>query len=63
LVGRAERWDGKTSYKIEETDHEREERLAKWEKYLEGTKQKVPVPVGQAPGPADTDSAEVVEDL
>jgi hypothetical protein len=60
LVGRAERWDGKTSYKIEETDHEREERLAKWEKYLEGTKQKVPVAV---PGPSETDSAEVVEDL
>lgn len=28
-------WDGHTSYKIEESDMEREERLKKWEKDLE----------------------------
>ncbi|XP_071819070.1 17S U2 SnRNP complex component HTATSF1-like [Apostichopus japonicus] len=30
----AELWDGKTDYKIEETDREREARLAQWEKFL-----------------------------
>ncbi|XP_011664875.1 HIV Tat-specific factor 1 homolog [Strongylocentrotus purpuratus] len=28
-------WDGKTDYKIEETDKEREERLKKWEDFLQ----------------------------
>ena len=32
----AERWDGVTSYKVEETDQEREQRLGEWEKYLAG---------------------------
>ena len=27
-------WDGKTSYRVEETDEQREERLKKWGKYL-----------------------------
>ncbi|KAJ7388734.1 HIV Tat-specific factor 1 [Desmophyllum pertusum] len=32
----AERWDGVTNYKVEETDKQREERLGEWEKYLTG---------------------------
>eukprot|EP00051_Salpingoeca_urceolata_P021435 m.336499 g.336499 ORF g.336499 m.336499 type:complete len:407 (-) comp19797_c0_seq1:1766-2986(-) len=31
----AEHWDGATDYTIEETDMEREQRLAKWESFLE----------------------------
>lgn len=31
----AEMWDGQTSYKIEESDLEREARLKKWEQDLE----------------------------
>eukprot|EP00038_Savillea_parva_P013676 m.212030 g.212030 ORF g.212030 m.212030 type:complete len:414 (+) comp25872_c0_seq1:31-1272(+) len=31
----ADMWDGHTSYKIEESDMEREERLKKWEQHLE----------------------------
>lgn len=31
----AEEWDGIVNYKIEETDLDREERLQKWEKYLD----------------------------
>ena len=30
-------WDGNTDYQIEETDREREERLKKWEKYLDSS--------------------------
>ena len=32
----AERWDGVASYKVEETDQQREERLGEWERYLSG---------------------------
>lgn len=32
----AERWDGVTSYKVEETEQQREERLGEWERYLAG---------------------------
>ncbi|XP_078374970.1 17S U2 SnRNP complex component HTATSF1-like isoform X2 [Oculina patagonica] len=32
----AERWDGVTSFKVEETDKEREERLGEWERFLSG---------------------------
>lgn len=32
----AEKWDGKTNYKVEETDKQKEERLDEWEKYLAG---------------------------
>ena len=32
----AERWDGVTSYKVEETVKQREERLGEWERYLAG---------------------------
>ena len=32
----AERWDGVTSYKVEESEKQREERLGEWEKYLSG---------------------------
>ena len=32
----AERWDGVTSYKVEETDQQREQRLGEWERYLSG---------------------------
>lgn len=31
----AETWDGKTKYKVVETDAEREQRLKKWDKFLE----------------------------
>ncbi|EDV24533.1 HIV Tat-specific factor 1-like protein [Trichoplax sp. H2] len=31
----AEKWDGFTNYQIEETDMEREERIKKWEAYIE----------------------------
>lgn len=31
----AELWDGKTDYKVEETDQEREARLKQWEQFLE----------------------------
>lgn len=31
----AELWDGKTKYRIEETEEERKERLGQWEKFLE----------------------------
>lgn len=32
----AERWDGVTSYKVEETDQQREQRLGEWDRYLSG---------------------------
>ena len=32
----AERWDGVTSYKVEETDKQREQRLGEWDRYLSG---------------------------
>lgn len=32
----AERWDGVTSFKAEETDEQREQRLGEWERYLSG---------------------------
>jgi len=32
----AERWDGVTNYKIEETEEQKEERLGEWERYLAG---------------------------
>lgn len=32
----AERWDGVTNYKVEETEQQREERLNDWERYLAG---------------------------
>ena len=32
----AERWDGVTNYKVEETEQQREERLNEWERYLAG---------------------------
>ncbi len=31
----AEHWDGVTNYQVEETDMEREERLKKWEQFLQ----------------------------
>lgn len=55
-VYRAALWDGTTDYKIEETDHEREQRLENWEKYLAGT--------GQDNKPqAKADEVEIVEDI
>ncbi|KAG7208481.1 hypothetical protein KM043_014707 [Ampulex compressa] len=36
----AEIWDGKTKYKVSETDAEIEARLDKWDKYLEGEEEK-----------------------
>ena len=35
-----ELWDGVTDFRIEETDREREERLKKWENFLESDKGK-----------------------
>eukprot|EP01134_Creolimax_fragrantissima_P001212 CFRG1212T1 len=35
----AEHWDGKADYKVEETDHEKDERLKQWDNYLLGAKQ------------------------
>lgn len=32
---RAEQWDGKTKYKVEETEEDRKRRLAGWRNYLE----------------------------
>lgn len=32
----AEKWDGKTNFKVEETEKQEEERLDEWEKYLAG---------------------------
>lgn len=32
----AEKWDGVTSYKVEETEQQKEERLNEWERYLAG---------------------------
>lgn len=32
----AEKWDGKTNFKVEETEKQKEERLEEWEKYLAG---------------------------
>lgn len=32
---RAERWDGKTKYKVAETEEERQKRIALWEEQLE----------------------------
>lgn len=32
----AEKWDGKTNFKMEETEKQKEERLDEWEKYLAG---------------------------
>lgn len=31
----AQRWDGVTKYDVEETEEQKEERLKKWEEYLE----------------------------
>ena len=31
---KASTWDGKTKYKVNETDEEEKERLAKWDKFL-----------------------------
>lgn len=31
----AQKWDGVTKYDVEETEEEKEERLKKWEEYLE----------------------------
>lgn len=36
----AESWDGKTKYEIQESEAERDERLKKWEQYLETDKEK-----------------------
>lgn len=36
----AEYWDGKTKYEIQESEAERNERLSKWEQYLESDKEK-----------------------
>jgi hypothetical protein len=36
----AEHWDGKTKYEIQESEAERNERLSKWEQYLESDKEK-----------------------
>ncbi|XP_034190729.1 RRM1_TatSF1_like and RRM2_TatSF1_like domain-containing protein barc isoform X1 [Osmia lignaria lignaria] len=36
----AEIWDGKTKYKVTETDAEIEARIAKWDKFLEGEEEK-----------------------
>lgn len=36
----AELWDGKTDYKVEETDQEREARIAQWAKFLEDDSKK-----------------------
>ena len=34
-VLKAAAWDGKTKYKVNETEEEEKERLANWEKYLQ----------------------------
>ena len=35
-IMKAQTWDGKTKYRVEETEEEERERLAKWDKFLEG---------------------------
>ncbi len=35
-VMKVETWDGKTKYRVEETEEEEKERLANWDKFLEG---------------------------
>lgn len=64
----AEPWDGHTSYKIEESDMERDERLKGWEDYLEkgGPANTTAVPGSAVPGasalPAEASSEEEDED-
>ncbi|XP_072178830.1 17S U2 SnRNP complex component HTATSF1-like [Diadema setosum] len=43
-------WDGKTDYKIEETDKERDERLKKWQDFLEEDEEKEDVDGEKGPG-------------
>ena len=33
-------WDGKTKYKVAETEEEEQERLKKWDEFLEGSDDK-----------------------
>ena len=46
-------WDGKTKYKITETEEEEKERLANWEKFLKAEEGEVPPPP-PTPTPAAT---------
>jgi HIV Tat-specific factor 1 len=38
IIIRAQIWDGVTDYKVEETEHEREDRLKKWDQFISGGK-------------------------
>eukprot|EP00123_Amoebidium_parasiticum_P017043 comp23685_c1_seq1/m.40643 comp23685_c1_seq1/g.40643 ORF comp23685_c1_seq1/g.40643 comp23685_c1_seq1/m.40643 type:complete len:477 (-) comp23685_c1_seq1:261-1691(-) len=41
---KADHWDGKTNYEVEETDHEREQRLTKWESFIGADTEQQPPP-------------------
>ncbi|KAM7357225.1 RRM1_TatSF1_like and RRM2_TatSF1_like domain-containing protein barc [Cochliomyia hominivorax] len=57
----AEHWDGKTKYKIEETEEEIQKRLNKWDQYLESEENKKSE-LSQTEEESDTESKDVAEE-